>query len=243
MSKSLSPSTVKDRISKDLLSLARVLNEDSSGVVINPDVLRSAANQVKSGSKKGSWSYQVADLQLKVDIPQNILPTRCGEWLDIGLDLDIGGQCVADGSTSITDLILNLKIRTNTQSNFCSWHFDRHITNKSEDRNSSAEAHPLYHFQHGGHAMKKFAESLGSMLLLPAPRLAFPPMDAILSLDFVLSNFSGLCWQQLRDEPTYLRLLKESQKKYWQPYLLRLASWWDDSSQKNDCTQLWPHLV
>ena len=243
MSKPSRSRSVRSQISKNLLSLHRVLSEERSGVVVNPEALNSAANQVNRDSKSELWSYEVANLQLKVEIPQNVLPTQCGEWLDISINLDIRGQCEANGSDSITDLILNLEISTNTKSNFCSWHFDRHITENGGGQNLSSEAHPLYHFQHGGHAMKQLAQSLGSTLVLPAPRLAFPPMDAILSLDFVLSNFAGKCWQSLRDDPTYLRLLKESQKKHWQPYLSKLASWWDDGPKQNDCTVLWPHLV
>lgn len=243
MSKASNPTSVRNQLSKELLSLLQVLNDDRTGVIVNPQALSSAANQVKRDSKSPCWGYEIAGFQLKVDIPQNVLPTKCGEWLDILINLDIGGICETDGSASIDKLILNLEISTNTKNNTCSWHFDRHIIDNGMKQKPPLEAHPLYHFQHGGHAMKPLAQYLGNTLLLPAPRLAFPPMDAILSLDFVLSNFAGECWQQLRDDSNYSRLLRDSQTKHWRPYIKKLASWWDEGPKKLDCLELWPHLI
>lgn len=241
MGKRLKPDKIRARITNELLALSRVLQEDSSKVVINPEVLMSAANQIRN-SKDTYWSYEVVDLQLRVDIPQNVLPHKCGTELNIHIDLDLSGKYDDVDDDVLTELILQIRIETDTQQNICSWHFDRHI---GVDTDEPEEAHPLYHFQHGGHAMKDIAESLGKTLLLPAPRLAFPPMDAILSLDFVLSNFAGRSWQELRNESTYTRLLEESQKRHWRPYIKQLASWWDLGPKKDrDVTlALWPHLI
>jgi len=242
MAKRLKPDVIKRGIAADLLALFKVLQEDKTGVVVNPEVLTSAANQALRGSKDESWSYEVADLQLKVDIPQKVFPANCGKWLNIHIDLDLKGSCSDKSDDCITDLVLQIKIETDTQQKICSWHFDRHIGDSSD---APDEAHPLYHFQHGGHAMKDIHGSLGRTLLLPAPRLAFPPMDAILSLDFVLSNFAGQSWQELRNESTYTRLLKESQMRHWRPYIKQLASWWDLGPKKDSVAiqALWPHLI
>lgn len=244
MSKSVAPSGVRKRLSSELLRLHQVLSEQRTDVISDASPLCSAANQVNRDSKGNRWEYEIAELKLRVKIPQNSLPTSCGEWLNITIDLDIAGACLPDGNAEIDKLILNLKIETATKGNVCSWHFDRHISGDSPTENVLSEAHPRYHFQHGGHAMKPFANNLGGMLLLPTPRLAFPPMNAILSLDFVLSNFSGQCWQQLRDEPTYIRLLRDSQQAYWRPYIEKIASWWSETPKKdNECQDLWPHLI
>lgn len=239
----IKPDAIRNRISNDLLSLVQILRNEPSGVVINPESLQSAAHQANKVRKTADWSYEVADLQFRVGTPQNALPQKCGNRLNVYMDLNLQGVCNDELDDSLTDLILNIRIETETKQNICSWHFDRHIVDgKSEP---PEEAHPKYHFQHGGHAMKDLAESLGKTLLLPTPRLAFPPMDAILAIDFVLSNFAGNCWQSLRDEATYTRLLKEAQHRHWRPYLQRLASWWDTGykESKSEITALWPHLV
>jgi len=232
--------TTRRRISSDLLSLVQILQNGSSGVVLNPDVLASAAYQANRSKKTPDWSYDVADLHFQVATPQNVLPYECGKLLNIYMDLELRGVCNDELDDCLTGLILQIRIETETKKNICSWHFDRHIDDGESE--ATVEAHPQYHFQHGGHAMKHL--SLGNTLLLPAPRLAFPPMDAVLAIDFILSNFAGLCWQELRNEATYSRLIKEAQRRHWKPYLMRLASWWEQGPKDEGKIQaLWPHLV
>lgn len=243
MSKKIDPTSVRKQISNELLALYQVLRADASGVVIDPDGILAAVNEAKRDCKGAVWEYTIANLHLRVDMPQNVLPTNCGESLDIVIDLDIKGVCNDFEVDCITDLIMNLKIVTESGENVCCWHFDRHLDGDKEEGTSGSEAHPLYHFQHGGHAMKPHAQLLGSGLLLPSPRLPFPPMDAVLSFDFVLSNFSGPCWSGLRDDPTYSRLLRDAQKRHWKPYMEKLASWWEAGPKDDSCTTLWPHLM
>lgn len=243
MTKRPNISTIRNQISADLLVLYRVLQENCTSIIVNPDVLCSSANQAKLDLKSPLWSYEVANLRFRFNIPQNIMPAKCGEWLDLELNLDIEGRCGREEEDCITKLVLNLKISTDAKTNFCSWHFDRHIGETHPDSGAGAEAHPLYHFQHGGHAMKEHVTALGKALLLPTPRIAFPPMDAILSLDFVLSNFDGTAWDNIRNDPAYLKLLRSSQEKHWKPYLERVASWWQTGTKDKKCLNLWPHLA
>lgn len=242
MAKRISPNVIRQRIFSNLMSLVQILRNDRSGVVINPDTLLSAANQAIKDTKNMNWAYEVADLHLRVNTPQNVFPQGCGgEWLNIYMNLNLRGQCNDELDDGLTDLVLEIRIETESKQNICSWHFDRHIVDAKSM--PPKEAHPLYHFQHGGHAMNDLAESLGKTLLLPAPRLAFPPMDAVLAIDFILSNFAGNCWQKLRDETMYSKLLKEAQYKHWRPYIKRLASWWDQGPRDEKILELWPHLV
>lgn len=240
MAKKLSADVVRRNISSDLLRLSQVLQSGSRGIVVNPDVLKSSANSINRNARGGEWSYVVAGLVLRVEVPQSTRPVACVGPLTIELDLSFAGNCDNEQDDQVTDLVLEISIRSASGEHICAWHFDRHI----EGGNQPLEAHPLYHFQHGGHAMEPHANSLGMSLLLPAPRLAFPPMDAVLAIDFVLSNFAGECWAAMRADSTYLRMLQESQKLLWRPYLRRLADWWESSSQdKQKTIALMPHLA
>lgn len=228
------------QLSGDLLALHRVLSEDKSGVVVDVDGLLAAVNEAARSSKLEIWQYCVPNIHLRMGMPQNSLPENCGEFIDVFLNIDIKG-CLGDlDCDSITDLVLDIKIIAENGLNFCCWHFDRHIGMEDD---GDGEAHPLFHFQHGGHAMTEHAQNLGANLLLPTPRIPFPPMDAILAFDFVLSNFSGLCWRSLRDDPIYCRLLREAQLRHWKPYVEKLTSWWSGSQKDKLCTSLWPHLI
>lgn len=245
MAKHEKPASIRKRITNDLLSLSQVLEKHSAAVVRNAYVLRSSADQCSRETSNAEWNYQVAGLQFRVRTPQNVLPAQCGEWLLVDIDLDVGGVLDDALDDCFTSLVLNVSIQTENHKSICSWHFDRHITGGGEgEMDEPEEAHPLYHFQHGGHAMKGIANDLGKVLLLPAPRLPFPPMDAVLAIDFLLSNFAGKCWKELRNEHIYLRLLREAQRRHWKPYLERLASWWGQVPKNElEITSLLPHLV
>lgn len=239
MAKKNTIESVRKDISTSLLALERVLSKSSRGIIINPDVLKSSANAVERKRGADLWAYNVAGLSLRVEVPQNTFPMTCTSPLHITMNLDLEGRLDDGSGDSLTKLILDLGIATASGEHVCAWHFDRHI-----EGGKVTDAHPLYHFQHGGHAMQPHIGHLGRSLLLPAPRLAFPPMDAILSIDFVLSNFSGDCWLELKRDPTYLRLLQASQRQFWKPYLAHLASWWDAPPQnKKHISRLLPHLA
>lgn len=240
MAKKISSDLVRRNLSADLIRLSQVLQSGSRGIVVNPEVLMSSANSIGRNAKGASWSYKVAGLLLRVQIPQSTRPTTCVGPLTIEVDLKFAGNCDLEIDDQITDLVLEISIRSASGEHICAWHFDRHI----EGGKKPLEAHPLYHFQHGGHAMEPHAELLGKTLLLPAPRLAFPPMDAVLAIDFILSNFAGECWATMRKDSTYLRMLQQSQKLLWRPYLRKLADWWECGVQdKPRIAALLPHLA
>jgi hypothetical protein len=245
MAKKTNPEAIRKRMANELIALNRVLREGGVGVFHNPEVLLASANQCK-GSGAANWHYEVAELILKVNVPQNTLPQIKKKTMFVIANMDIRGKYDNDDELEdcFTNLAFNIRIEAGEKDNICSWHLDRHIT--SADDIDPQEAHPLYHFQHGGHAMKEIAESLGKVLLLPAPRVAFPPLDATLAVDFLLSNFAGTAWQKLRDDSTYQTLLRDAQKRYWKPYVERLARWWDPGSthvEKERTLALWPHLI
>jgi hypothetical protein len=111
---------------------------------------------------------------------------------------------------------------------YSSWHLDRHISKKD-----SAFLHPSYHFSFGGIQLKEFLDSQDmSVLLADAPRIAHCPMDAILGIDFVLTNFWQSSLLSFRSEGVYINLVSESQRKLWKPYLDTLHGFWQANSHK-----------
>jgi hypothetical protein len=240
MAKRIKPAEIRRRLSNDLISLSQVLGRNSSTVVLNADVLKSAANQCLQ-DRGGYWEYQIAGLMLNIDAPQKALPKNLGKKLNLTIDLDISGTYDESSENFFEKLILNVRIETEDGRNMCSWHFDRHIF---EEDDQLGDAHPLFHFQHGGHEMNELANSLGKVLLLPAPRIASPPMEAVLCIDFLLSNFASGEWKALRTDDTYLRLLQEAQVRLWKPYVERLSGWWAGGKQSKDSIlKLWPQLA
>lgn len=110
-----------------------------------------------------------------------------------------------------------------------SWHFDRHPDKRSDgkpDENPDFD-HPLYHLHFGGKEINQGQIEYGEVLLLESPRILHPPMDIVLAVDFVLGNFyskeSGKV-NDLRDNPTYKKLVVKAQNRFWKPYFLGLAA-------------------
>lgn len=107
-----------------------------------------------------------------------------------------------------------------------SWHLDF-------DNNDSQEyIHPHFHLTWGGETIKNM--NLGDVLLLPTPRIPYPPLDIILGIDFVLSNFVlASTYKQIQSNSQYKSAVRNAQEKYWKPYMLSLAHHWCN----NHCNQ------
>jgi hypothetical protein len=108
----------------------------------------------------------------------------------------------------------------------------------------SSSAHPRFHLQRGGWRASEFertgtfipgwphrrvaapvdavAESRGFMIC-PAPRIAQPPMDPVVAIDFAISHYHGPVWRELWDIAEYAELVARRQTALWGPFFARLA--------------------
>lgn len=92
--------------------------------------------------------------------------------------------------------------------------------------NSSNFIHPWFHLTYGGINVKNVDH--GELMILPAPRIPVWPMDFILGLDFILSNF--LDQERYKKEfiadSNYRSALKKAQDSIWRPYILSISHHW-----------------
>lgn len=107
------------------------------------------------------------------------------------------------------------------------WHLDRHLGGKTD------EAHPIYHMHYGGDKLDKANNDYGQSLLMGAPRLMHPPMDLILGIDFIVSNFFPVSWEKLQGEGTYTTMMKTYQDLIYKPYSYGIASHWNSTFDKD----------
>lgn len=99
------------------------------------------------------------------------------------------------------------------------WHLDYDSNEENE------YVHPDFHLTFGGKPMSKI--KLGDVLLLPAPRLPHPPMDAILGIDFIIRHFiKKEKSNKILNDSQYKKAVKSSQERLWKPYMLATASHW-----------------
>jgi hypothetical protein len=110
------------------------------------------------------------------------------------------------------------------------WHFETHID--ETDTIVPDEAHPMFHLHFGGREMAARRQQdpavWGHSLELKGPRFVHPPLDLILALDFVLSNSTGPLWKhELLTDKQYTAAVRNSQRRFWQPYQRTLWDFYD----------------
>lgn len=241
----------------ELRNLSRVLLD--SGLIRDPEPLLRAAANCRGYQTDGlfRWEYEMSglefpDIELRMSDLRHTRP-RTTSTVSLRLDAVVRGTCLDEGACEdpFNHLVVDLfadGLTDDGEHLTCAWHLDRHpIQNPAQSAPSdqAANAHPHYHFQYGGRAVwAKDDSEFGTHLLLEPPRLAHPPLDAVLAIDFVLSNYFGSAWGELRREnASYNMLLRDAQDRLWRPYAVALARHWlRESDSVWDPCNIWPQL-
>ena len=213
---------------------------DKTGCCHDSGPLRRAAHAC-STAQNDEWGYSCQGLQFTIEPPRQTLPANAPRPLVLRVSSEFVGICNDSSHDSFRSMAVNFEVVSDAgpEQGYLSWHFDRHI----DGANPSHELHPRYHFQHGGHRTKANARDLGHLLIMAPPRLPHPPMDALLAVDFALSHFSPLHWKALKQDQTYVNLIKDAQLRLWRPYMAALSTAWDGSMHHANGLDLWPNLV
>lgn len=204
---------------------ARDLN--SENLIVNP---------LTEAGDRNLWGYEIRDLSLKFrHNPKHLMPKDIHD-LTLQLNVSVYGEIL--DSIRINDPFIYMGIsivligdraikredgEVEVIKVISSFHLDRDKDTDSE------EPHPSYHFQFGGRNMrdlKKNEESYGHLMVLDIPRINHYPMEGILAIDFVLSNFFHKTWGKLIQNGEYLNLVAEKQDLCIKPYFQALANKW-----------------
>jgi hypothetical protein len=217
----------------DIRRLSDILS--NKGLINNLTPLSTAAAQASRtykprGAADYHWSYDITGLDfihVSKECLKNCIPDSANEVF-LQLSVSARGICLPDASTDdpLTSLAVNVIVFGKDDGGTDlkgSWHLDRDL--KKKEGKESQYLHPLYHFQYGGQEIYDFNNS-GVHILLDSPRLPHFPLDGILAIDFVLSNYYGEFWSELRQEAEYKKLIESAQKRFWRPYSLSIASRW-----------------
>ena len=248
----------------ELRILAAVLSE--SGLVKDRGPLESAASECAGQGGPSRWKYTVADLL--IEVPSSHLSNHQNTYpcditaLSATMVIEVEGEIESTALDPFHKLVVDCRIATTHNDGverISSWHLDRHPATSDLDANEvdCHFAHPRYHLQLGGRGMAS-ADGFGGVCVLETPRLAHPPLEAILGVDFFLSNYASPMWLELsrrrtaaRDEAKlrnevsgrYEHLLKSAQRAFWRPYARGLGTIESSSTQAMEAGLLWPQLV
>lgn len=173
-----------------------------------------------------------------LNIPKDILSNVKEIILELKISLTEKGYAVNSICDSIeqsagnpynVQLITYGKTSTDTVNYKMSWHLDKHIRSIDVmDGRGKGFIHPEYHFNMGGFALTKESNfDFGNILLIDTPRIMHPPLDIVLSIDFVLKNFYGIRVKSLTDSRQYKRIISDSKNRLWRPYFIALANCWE----------------
>ena len=232
---------------RELNLLAEVL--DGTGVVRSVDPLTRAI--VRKGSEPLEWHLDMVDDLLfdldkkAVKAQRNSKPSDL-KSISLSLRVELWGRCL--DRNSLYDPFLDLSVecvvtgqRKDIEGKYHSaWHLDRDVPKADQKRTDLA--HPAYHLQYGGQRLPPLG-SPGNHLLLGSPRVAHPPLDGVLAVDFVLSNYFPRLWRDLRFDARYKRLVDGSQRRCWRPYSMASAERWSSGTPAWDGLPIWPQVV
>lgn len=187
--------------------------------------------------KKGECN--IAKLKFKIDIPRNTKPSV--SLLNVFLDVSYKEMDSVDIPISQYCFRITIEGQNETGKVKSAWHLDY------DDSEEQDYIHPHFHLTWGGNTIKDM--NLGNILLLPTPRISYPPMDVVLGIDFVLSNFvKSDIYKQIQKDSQYKAAVKSAQEKYWKPYMLSVASHWNNglcnySNNAKDSKYFYPTLI
>jgi len=145
------------------------------------------------------------------------------------LENEIKDSIVQNNSTKYGVQIITYGKTTTPNGYKMSWHLDKHIRSGNDGRGKGF-IHPEYHFNMGGFALTKENNfNFGDVLLIDTPRLVQPPLDIVLSIDFVLKNFYGIRVKNLTDSNLYNKIIFNAKNRLWRPYFISLADKWESN--------------
>ncbi len=243
-------------IKSSLQFVAKLLKTQKACNNVNP-----LQNAFTLNSKEEYSGRMILEFHPQV-VPRNIIPNSV-KIITVTLDISINEDLSKISNSEVFNTIQNKyncsilvigKGADNTDGNCKEYIYSMHF-DYDEKVDECDYIHPHFHLSFGGDRMKKhFKEepeaNFGRALLLPSPRIAHPPLDIFLAIDFVLCNFfiKDDC-DRIRKNPHYKKAIIQSQDRLWRPYYTSLAGYWCQHKGCNisDMNNVWknyhPSLV
>lgn len=179
------------------------------------------------------WGYAIEELKIPVETSalKHIRPLGFSS-VDVIVNLDLESQVsewenLNDPFTSLSFRSLLKGSNTTTRKiHYLNFHVDRH------NGAGTNEIHPLYHLQYLQNAKNKNKDDFdhGESLQLDIPRMMHFPMELILGVSFLMSNFNPSLYSKLIGDRQYINLCKQYQEKVWRPYINSLENFWTNPS-------------
>lgn len=199
------------------------------------DSLKTKAPTLKNGTTNANfWGYSIEDLRLPVDTTKHLKPKIVdGKKVELILNMNLA----ADFSKweSQEDPLLELRFHVVVRGvsekgeHFFCFHIDRHDPSIKTD-----EPHPIYHLQFFNNPHNDSEFDYGSTFHLDTPRILHYPVDFILGIGFITSNFFPFAFDSLMDDGYFPSLYTKYQVSFLKPFFHSISRHWEfDSTQSS----------
>lgn len=235
-------------MASDLMELADILDKQG----IETSQFYAISGQLKEPPLK----YKLDPFKIAIDdnekFPKRKSHKKSASNLELFFDLEI--ECDSTNFVGNKDpfkkysfnIVIKGKDKNNANSKLIyAIHFDKHNFKEQEEGELPNQAHPAYHFQFGGNRLEENEEELdsGQALFLDAPRIMHHPMELILGIDFILSNFFPKIWNRIKPLPRYKKILMKYQKDFILPYFKSVVEHFEGNSNAWNSEEIYPQLV
>lgn len=234
-------------MASDLTALAEILNKEG----IDTSQFYTISGQLKQPPLK----YKLLPFKIEIKdsekFPKRLSHKKSARNLELFFDLEI--ECDSTNFVGNQDPFkkysFNIVIKGRNMNNAKSKliyaiHFDKHNLKEQQEGNTPHQIHPAYHFQFGGNKLED-EEKLdsGRALFLDAPRIMHHPMELILGMDFILSNFFPTIWNKIKHLPAYKKILKKYQKDFILPYFKSVVEHFEGAPTVWNTQEIYPQLA
>lgn len=224
---------------KDLRQLTQLLSRVVGGDVTT-SVLETVISQLQNKDfipklKDGStneniWGYDVEDFKMPLDTLSHVKPQDIikGEVI-LNMKLRAKIEHWNTFNDPFIELAYNVMIKGVGQKTYhFGFHIDKHVGNVN-----TKEPHPIYHLQYNFNPTKSNNPNLGDLFYIDTPRIMHKPVDFILGIGFLTSNFYPIAFESLIDEREFVKLQQSYQTAIWKPYFHTLANQWKPFAEAN----------
>jgi len=179
---------------------------------------------LKNGDAKESvWGYDIENFILPLDTLKHVTPNDIKKG-EIVLNMKLRANIANWDSFNdpFVELAFNVLIKGigNDRAYHVGFHIDKHIGGTSD------EPHPIYHLQYDFNPTGSEKPDLGDLFYIDTPRIMHKPMDFILGIGFLTSNFFPVGFQALSETREFVKLNTSYQQSLWRPYFHTLANKW-----------------
>lgn len=208
--------------------------------------LKTRAPRLKDGSTDTDyWGYSIEDFKIPIDTTKHLKPKNVSND-SVELILNMGVIADFKKWNTLADPLIELNFNVTIRGlsadgeHFFCFHIDKHDPSVQTN-----EPHPTYHLQYSANPYDDDCFNYGSTFHLDTPRIIHYPLEFILGVGFLTSNFCPDAFELLMDDGYFQGLYCKYQQSILKPYFHSISNLWksDGSSIVWDSRQICPSLI